>query len=81
MSPGAGGGGRSTPVYRPYRVCAAPKGMVLRRFDLKTDIEFVYLGLESAMVFEQLPEYMKVFVISIPNESERKSNVRIRNGF
>ena len=39
------------------------------------------LGLESAMVFEQLPEYMKVFVISIPNESERKSNVRIRNGF
>ena len=55
--------------------------MVLRRFYLKTDIEFVYLGLESAMVFEQLPEYMKVFVISIPNESERKSNVRIRNGF
>ena len=38
-------------------------------------------GLESGMVFEGTTEGMKVFMVSIPNELERKRNMRIRNGF
>ena len=34
------------------RLGAAPKGMVLRRFGLKTGIDFAHFGLESGMVFE-----------------------------
>ena len=33
------------------------------------------------MVFGELRECMKVFIVSIPNEYERKRNMRIRNGF
>ena len=29
----------------------------------------------------ELRECMNVFIVSIPNESERKGNMRIRNGF
>ena len=48
----------------------APKGMILRRF-----------GLESGMVFGKLRECMNVFITSIPNELEKKRNMRIRSGF
>ena len=48
----------------------APKGMILRRF-----------GLESGMVFGKLRECMNVFIVSIPNELEKKRNMRIRSGF
>ena len=48
----------------------APKGMILRRF-----------GLESGMVFGKLQECMNVFITSIPNELEKKRNMRIRSGF
>ena len=34
-------------------MCAAPKGVVLRRFGLKTGIDFAHFGLESGMVFEE----------------------------
>ena len=37
-------------------------------------------GLESGMVFRELWECMNVFIVSIPNESERKRNMRMRNG-
>ena len=50
------------------------------RFGLKMDIDFAYFGLNSSIVFEGIQECMNVFVISIPNEYERKTNIRIRNG-
>ena len=50
----------------PYRVG------FLRRFGVKTGIHFGHFGLESGMLFER---------VSIPNEYERKKNMRIRNGF
>ena len=49
----------------------------LRRFGLKTDTDFDHFDLESGMLFRELRECMNVFVVSIPNESERKSNMRI----
>ena len=33
------------------------------------------------MVFVGIRECMNVFVVSIPNEQARKSNMRIRSGF
>ena len=33
------------------------------------------------MGFEGTAECINVFIISIPNEKERKKNMRIRNGF
>ena len=38
-------------------------------------------GLESGMVFEGTKECMNVCIVSIPNELERKRNMRILNGF
>ena len=40
-------------------------------------IDFVHFGLESGMVFEGLHKCMNVFVISVPEECERKSNLQI----
>ena len=62
-------------------VCAAPSGRVLGRFGLKTGILFAYFALESGMVFVGTAECLNVFIISIPNDKERKKNMRIRNGF
>ena len=55
----------------------------MRRFRLKikTGIHFAHFGLESGIVFEGTTECMNVFIVSIPNEYERKRNMRIRNGF
>ena len=53
----------------------------LRRFGLKTGINFAHFGLEWGMVLGELQECMNVFIVSIPNEQERKRNMRIRNGF
>ena len=47
---GAGGGGRGTPLYRPYKYVAPKRVWVLRCFGLKTGVDF---GLESDMVFEE----------------------------
>ena len=40
----------------------------LRRFGLKTGIDFAHFGLESGMVFEGTTECMNVFIVSIPHE-------------
>ena len=42
QSQNVGGGGYS--LILAIQVCAAPKGMVLRRFGLKTDIYFAHFG-------------------------------------
>ena len=54
----------------------------LRRSGLKTGIQFAHFGLESGIVFEGTKGvYERTFTVSIPNESERKRNMQIRNGF
>ena len=53
---------------------------ILHCFCMKTGIDFLHLSLEFGMVFEELQERMNVFVVSIPNESERKDNTQIQNG-
>ena len=40
----------------------------LRRFGLKTGINFAHFGLESGVVFEGTTECMNVFIVLIPNE-------------
>ena len=53
----------------------------IHRFGVKTGIHFAYFALELGMGFEGIAECINVFIISIPNEKERKKNMRIRNGF
>ena len=78
VAPGGGG----TPLYKLYRYVPPYRVGFLRRFGLKMSIHFAHFGLESGMVFEgNHQECMNVFIVSIPNEYERKVNMRIRNEF
>ena len=63
--PSPGGG---TPLYKSYRYVPPHWVRFLRRFGLKTGVEFAHFGLESGMVFGELRECMKVFIVSIPSE-------------
>ena len=47
-------GGGDTPLYKPYRYVSPHRVGVLRRFGLKTGIDFPHFGLESGMVVEGL---------------------------
>ena len=47
------------------------------RFGLKTGIGFPY----RVWFSKELREYMNVFIISVSNDQERKTNMQIRNGF
>ena len=40
-------------ITKAMYVCAAPKGRFLRRFSLKTGIDFAHFGLESGKVIER----------------------------
>ena len=69
------------PLYATW-VCAAPKGMVFVPFRYENGY-----GVCSCLVWNwvwfsrKLRKCMNVFIVSIPNEPESKSNMRIRNGF
>ena len=41
------------PLYKPYRYVPPQRVWFFRRFDLKTGIDFAYVGVESGMVFEK----------------------------
>ena len=41
-----------TPLYKLYRYVSPHRVAFLRRFGLKTGIDFAHFGLESGMVFE-----------------------------
>jgi len=41
-----------TPLCKPHSYVLSQKVLGLRRFGLKTDIDFAHFGLESGMVFE-----------------------------
>ena len=64
--PGAGAGG--TPLHLAYRYVPPQSVWFLRRFGVKTGIDFTYFGLSSVMVFRDIRECMNVFVVSISNE-------------
>ena len=51
-----GGGGVGTPLYLPHRYVLPQWVGFLRRFGLKTVIDFAYFGLNSGMVFEGMHE-------------------------
>ena len=65
---GGGGGLGCTLLYKPYRYVPPQRVWFLRRFGLKTGIEFAHFGLKSGMVFERATGGLNVFVVSIPNE-------------
>ena len=53
---GVGGGGATTPVYLPHRYVPPQRVEFLRRFGLKTAVDFAYFGLNSGMLFEGMRE-------------------------
>ena len=58
----ARGGGGTTPLYKPYRYVPPQKVSFLRRFGLKTGIDFAHFGLESGMGFEETTgEYERIY--------------------
>ena len=61
-------GGGGTPLYTRYSYVSLHRVGFLRRFGLKTGIDFAHFGLESDMVSGELRECMNVFIVSIPNE-------------
>ena len=57
----------STPLYKPYRSVRPPRLGVLRRFGLKTGIDFSYFGSEIGYDFRgNYGKWMNVFTISVP---------------
>ena len=44
--------GGGTPLYKPYRYVPPQRVGFLRRFGLKTGIDFAHFGLESGMVYK-----------------------------
>ena len=47
-----GGGGRSSPLYKPYKYVPSQRVGFLNRFGLKTGIDFAHFRLESGLVYE-----------------------------
>ena len=62
------GGGGGAPLYKLCRYVPPHRVGFLRRFCLKTGINFAHFGLEWGMVLGELRECMNVFIVSIPNE-------------
>ena len=61
-------GGGGTSLHLPYRYVPPQSVWFMRRFGVKTGIDFTYFGLSSVMVFREIRECMNVFVVSISNE-------------
>ena len=57
-----------TLLHLPYRYVPPQSVWFIRRFGVKTGIDFTYFGLSSVMVFREIRECMNVFVVSISNE-------------
>ena len=61
---------RARSLFRPLLSSPCYAGYVYRvgflgRFGLRTGIHFAHFGLESGVVFEELRECMKVFIVSL----------------
>ena len=55
--------------------------MVLRRFGLKTGIDFAHFGLESGMVFEGTRSVRRYLSFQFQMSKKEGKKMRIRNGF
>ena len=60
--------GGVTPLHLAYRYVPPQSVWLLRRFGVKTGIDFTYFGLSSGVIFREIRESMNVFVVSISNE-------------
>jgi len=60
--------GGGTLLHLPHRYLPPQRVWFLRRFGLKTGLDFTYFGQSSGMVFGEIRECMNVFVVSISNE-------------
>ena len=71
----------SIPLHKPYRYL--PPQKVLRRFGLKTGIDFAHFDLESGMVFEgNTGVYERIYRFNSKwLRKKAKRNMRIRNRF
>ena len=56
------------PLYKPIRYVPLQRVWFLRRFGLKTGIDFAHFGLESGMVFEETKEVYERII----NKKERE---------
>ena len=55
-------GGGGIPLYKPYRYVPPQMVWFLRRFGVKTGIDFAHYGLELGMVFEETTEvYERIY--------------------
>ena len=74
-----------TPLYKPYRyVTATSKGRVFAPLWSENGyrLSSIWSGIKNRVWFSrELRECTKVFIVSIPNEQQRKRNMPIRNGF
>ena len=61
-----------TPLYKPCMYVPPQRVMFLRRFGLKTGIDFPYFGLEGFWFLRELRECINVFIVSIPNEKKER---------
>ena len=60
---------RGIPLYKPYRVCAAPKGRVFVPFCLIKGIDFIPILVWNRVWFSnELHESMNLFIVLAPNE-------------
>ena len=76
------GGGEGTPLYKLYTYEPPYRVGFLRRFGLKTGIDFAHFGLESGWVFEGTTGvYEGVYRFNSKGSKKERENMRIRNGF
>ena len=68
-------------VHKLYRYVTPQRVGFLRRFGLKTGIDFVHFDLKLGFGSRELRECMNVFIVSVPNEVEKRIRMRIRDGF
>ena len=74
-------GGGGTPLYKPYMYVPSLRVGFLRRFSLKTGIDFPYHWSGGVMVFEGTTGVYESIHRFNSSEVERKRNMRIRNCF
>ena len=72
---GEGGGGYSPLIFKLYRYVPPHRVGFLRRFGLKTGIQFAHFGLESGMVFEGTTElYERLYLFNSSRKKEKYAN-------
>ena len=72
---GGRGGGYSPLIFKLYRYVPPHRVGFLRRFGLKTGIDFAHSGLESGMVFEGTTElYERLYLFNSSRKKDKYAN-------